>query len=204
MKLGAATVIALLLVGAASAAQPSVPPGCLKHPDTPGCSHHFPLPPLPVLPSLSAPTSPMPVAGVSSTLTQQITQTTTLVRGARIPKGTIHITATVAAVRVTDNIGRVGGTRATYMLLWNRSITARPIGQAVTICSSIGSGGALGESRIEECRAYYALPLGKLTAVGISYKRRAYWLAVVAGTGRYLHAGGWLHYRLGRVTITFQ
>ena len=97
--------------------------------------------------------------------------------------GRISITATTADARV------LGAQRASIMRLWNRSVSATPIGHAVVVCTSLGIGGVLGGG-ISSCDATYVLPLGKITATGVRHSGRHYSLVVTGGTGRYLGATG--------------
>lgn len=100
-----------------------------------------------------------------------------------IVQGRISITATPATVRVD------GATVSSIMRLWNRALSAVPIGNATIVCRSIGTGGVLGNG-LDDCRATYVLPLGKITASGVRHNPRFYSLVITGGTRRYVGISG--------------
>ena len=70
-------------------------------------------------------------------------------------------------------------------LLYNRGITAEPIGHSDIMCTNTGTGSA-------NCSGTYFLPKGKLMVAGVLAERLLYELAVIGGTGFYQHARGTL------------
>lgn len=103
--------------------------------------------------------------------------------GSQPAGGVISITASTVDTRV------LGYQRSTVMRLWNRSVSATPIGHAVTVCTRLGVGGVLGGG-LSDCKATFVLPLGKITAAGVRHNRTRYTLVITGGTGRYLGAAG--------------
>jgi len=103
--------------------------------------------------------------------------------------GKIQVTATITGVRTAANPRRQGAQSTTYLRLWNREISGRPIGHAFVNCFFMGSGGVFG-SGIANCHAVYTMPLGKITASGIRHRIRRYTLILAGGSGRYKGADG--------------
>jgi hypothetical protein len=83
----------------------------------------------------------------------------------------ISITATLERITTT------GVGQARFYLLWNRKKSSRPIGHAVYACRRV-SGSSL-------CSTLFAMPLGKISAIGEIRRFSRYTLVVVGGTRCY-------------------
>lgn len=97
------------------------------------------------------------------------------------PAKTVSVTMTIAEVHE-------GFDMSTHlMLLWNRDITARPIGHALKSCAIA--------DELLQCSLVLVLPLGKVTASGIVHSLNRYTLVITGGTGEYEGAQGPLFVR---------
>jgi hypothetical protein len=109
-----------------------------------------------------------------------------------------------ATVRVTDkqtrfarvDVGKRGRTpgdmEVVSALVYNRRVTARPIGHAEFLCIY-----TMGQNRT--CQGTVFLPKGRLEVGGIMRYRQFYVLAVIGGTGLFDNARGTLTVtRIGR------
>ena len=76
-------------------------------------------------------------------------------------------------------------------LLFNRRITARPLGHEELLCTHLGRGGVLGGGS-RSCTMTFFLPEGKLVAAGAVHNLLLFTLPVVGGTGIYDNVGGTL------------
>lgn len=90
------------------------------------------------------------------------------------PRPRVEVTATLERI----NASLFGEAR--FYLLWNRTVRTRPIGHAVYSCRRV-SGSSL-------CTALFALPLGKIVAVGELRRFDRYSMVVVGGTRCYAGA----------------
>jgi hypothetical protein len=82
----------------------------------------------------------------------------------------ISITATLEAIRSNGPNQRVR-----YYLLWNKQITARPLGYAYMSCNK-------GPQDVRVCPTVYSLPYGKITALGTVHSFARFSLVITAGT----------------------
>jgi hypothetical protein len=105
------------------------------------------------------------------------------------------------AIRITDRLvkhthvdgGRHGPGAGDFdfyrQLLFNKGITADPIGHSDLTCINTGTGSS-------NCSGTYFLPKGKIMVGGVIASRLFYELAVIGGTGLYDNVRG-------SVTVTF-
>src|SRR5438128_12306621 len=108
--------------------------------------------------------------------------------------GTVRITdreVKQTAVDVGAQGRSPGDLLVSTVLLFNKRITARPIGHAETTCTYLGSGGVQGAGS-SSCSAAFFLPQGEITAYGVINSRLFYQLAVTGGTGLYDNVRGTL------------
>jgi hypothetical protein len=110
--------------------------------------------------------------------------------------GSVRLTGP-GTIRITDRLvkhihvdggprGRGAGDQDYYRgLLYNRRITAAPIGHSDVMCTRTGTGSA-------SCSGTYFLPKGKLVVAGVLASRLFYELAVIGGTRLYENARGTL------------
>jgi hypothetical protein len=102
--------------------------------------------------------------------------------------GTISITDLLVAHSHVD-LGRPGaspGDLDIYTVrLFNRRITARPIGHGAMTCTAI-------DTVRQDCRATYSLPKGAIVTEGVVSSRLIYKLAVIGGTDLYSNVRGTL------------
>jgi len=102
--------------------------------------------------------------------------------------GTIRVTELqVRHIHVDGGLrGKGAGDEDFYReLLYNRGISAEPIGHSDLMCTNTGTGSA-------NCSGTYFLPKGKLIVAGVLAERLFYELAVIGGTGLYQNARGTL------------
>jgi hypothetical protein len=114
--------------------------------------------------------------------------TTTGAAGVLTGSGTIRVTELqVRHIHVDGGLrGNGAGDQDFYReLLYNRGITAEPIGHSDVICTNTGTGSA-------NCSGTYFLPKGKLMVAGVLAERLFYELTVIGGTGFYQNARGTL------------
>lgn len=98
---------------------------------------------------------------------------------------TIEVTSTT----VDSNVDFEGDTHE-LRLLWNLSVTQRPIGHAYVSCESMQDLGGYGENWY--CIATYVFPLGKIVVAGPRHNRKRAVYTVIGGTGAYLGKSGFL------------
>ncbi len=115
--------------------------------------------------------------------------------------GTIKITDRLVKLTHVDvgKRGRGAGDIDFYrQLLFNKGITATPIGHTDITCIDTGTGSM-------NCSGTYFLPKGKIMVEGVIGSRLFYELAVVGGTGLYDNARGTVtaNYLGGRVPGEF-
>ena len=102
--------------------------------------------------------------------------------------GIIRITDREIAFSAVDHGRRgrsPGDVEISRRLLYNRRITARPLGRADLVCTV-----TVGNWR--NCTGSYQLPAGKIVVSGPMEFRSFFQLAVVGGTGRYANVRGTL------------
>ncbi len=109
------------------------------------------------------------IAYVAAALTVALLLPTTLLGQATPPKPRIGITATVEGVKVSN------GDRVRFYLLWNREISARPIGHGYASCQ-------LGPADVFVCTSIYALPYGKIVTVGEVHSFANYTSVITGGS----------------------
>jgi hypothetical protein len=99
----------------------------------------------------------------------------------------IRITDVQVADRVVppQNGGRAGTIETIRQLLYNPSLSHRPIGRSLVICT-------FSDGRDRLCSGTYILPTGSLVVSGALQSRLLYEIAVIGGTGAYDNARGTL------------
>lgn len=100
--------------------------------------------------------------------------------------GTVRITDSQlrhAHVDVGSDGKSVGDLDVYSLLLYNKRIRAKAIGQATMTCTVVGATG-------QSCTATYILPKGTIVTQGVITSRLIYELAVAGGTGLYSNVRG--------------
>ncbi len=99
----------------------------------------------------------------------------------------IRITDVQATYRLVHPAsgGDAGSVEAITQLLYNPSISRKPIGRAMITCTFV-------DTRSRSCVSTYVLPKGTLVATGALQSRLLYQIPVVGGTGLYDNARGTL------------
>jgi hypothetical protein len=98
----------------------------------------------------------------------------------------------LSQIRITDRVVTEATSfdqRVIKTLLYNRGISANPIGNSVTICWAIGSGQGPIPPGALECMGTYRFAHGNLQVQGYMGRRGLYTLAIVGGTGIYANTG---------------
>jgi hypothetical protein len=102
--------------------------------------------------------------------------------------GTVRITDSQvrhAYVDVGSDGKSIGDLDVYTVLLYNKRIRAKAIGQATMTCTVVSANG-------QSCTATYFLPKGTIVTQGVITSRFIYELAVVGGTGLYSNVRGTL------------
>jgi hypothetical protein len=102
--------------------------------------------------------------------------------------GTVRITDSEvrhAHVDVGSDGKSIGDLDVYTVLLYNKRIRAKAIGQATMTCTVVSANG-------QSCTATYFLPKGTIVTQGVISSRFIYELAVVGGTGLYSNVRGTL------------
>jgi hypothetical protein len=100
--------------------------------------------------------------------------------------GTVRITDSEVRRAHVDGgpVGKSVGDLDVYtVLLYNKRIRAKALGQATMTCTAVGATG-------QSCTATYFLPKGTIVTQGVITSRFIYELAVVGGTGLYSNVRG--------------
>ena len=74
-----------------------------------------------------------------------------------------------------EDVTSAGAGHTQFYLLWNKRLRARPIGHSFYRCQH-------GYLRIEICSAIYALPYGKIAAIGEVHTFNRYTMIITGGT----------------------
>ena len=97
----------------------------------------------------------------------------------------------ITDVQVADRIvppqkgGRAGTIETIRQQLYNPSLSRRPIGRSLIVCT-------FSDSRDRMCSGTYVLPTGSIVVSGALQSRLLYEIAVIGGTGAYDNARGTL------------